>query len=145
MRTTILNLDYSILSVVSWEHAMVLLFKGVIQPIEWWDTKIRSASAEWDVPKIATVKKFVRHHRKWHPTKKNIFIRDGHTCVYCGNENPSDMTIDHVMPKSRGGRDTWENLVCACYRCNHKKADRTPEEAEMILSIKPGNPQAYSW
>jgi 5-methylcytosine-specific restriction endonuclease McrA len=146
MRTTILNLDYSIINVVSWQQGMVLLLKGVVIPIEFWEKPIRSGSGElYQVPKVVTVKKYVKHQRKYHPTKKNIFLRDNYTCVYCGHNRPQDMTIDHVLPKSRKGKDTWENLVCACSKCNHAKADRTPEEAGMKLRTVPRNPKEYSW
>lgn len=146
MRTTILNTDYSIISVISWEQGMTLLFKNVIVPIEFWEQQIRSGDGTlWQVPKIAVVKKFVKHRRKLHPTKKNIFMRDNYTCAYCGDDNPRNMTIDHILPKSRRGKDTWENLITACYDCNHKKADRTPEEAGMVLKWEPHHPNEKLW
>lgn len=146
MRTTILNLDYSVISIVPWQQGITLLFKKVVVPIEFWETQIRSGSGEfWQVPKVVTVKKFVKHQRRWHPTKKNIFLRDKYTCQYCGSNRPQDMTLDHVLPKSRKGKDTWENLVTACYKCNHKKADRTPEECGFKLAKAPHDPKTYSW
>lgn len=146
MRTTILNLDYTIISVVSWQKGMILLLKGVISPIEFWDEPIRSGSGElWQVPKIVVVKKFVKHRKEWLPTKRNIFLRDSYSCAYCGCTNPSDLTIDHVLPRSRKGKDTWENLVASCYSCNSKKANRTPEEANMPLLFEPMNPRNSLW
>lgn len=71
-------------------------------------------------------------------SRKNIFLRDRNTCMYCGEVFPaSKLTLDHVMPRSRGGADSWQNLVSACQFCNRKKADRTPEEADMLLIRKP--------
>ncbi len=72
-------------------------------------------------------------------SRKNIIRRDGHRCQYCSKSSPP-LTIDHVMPKSRGGSDTWENLVCACVRCNNRKGNRTPEEAGMPLLRRPRKP-----
>lgn len=67
-------------------------------------------------------------HRSVSLSRKNIFARDEHTCVYCGSKNRQTLTIDHVVPKAHGGRDTWENLVTACFDCNQEKADLTVEE-----------------
>lgn len=74
-------------------------------------------------------------------SRRNIFARDKHRCQYCGKRPPKhELTIDHILPKSRGGRDTWENLVLACIRCNVTKGNRTPEEAGMILMRRPAAP-----
>jgi len=75
-------------------------------------------------------------------SRRNIFERDNHRCQYCGQRfAKSDLTIDHVLPRSRGGRDTWANLVLACVRCNIRKANRTPEEAHMHLLKRPTVPR----
>jgi 5-methylcytosine-specific restriction endonuclease McrA len=71
-------------------------------------------------------------------SRKNILRRDGHRCQYCGTS--SNLTVDHMMPRSRGGEDTWENLVTACIKCNNKKGDRTPEESKLSLRIRPKRP-----
>jgi len=71
-------------------------------------------------------------------TRKNINIRDGYKCAYCGEKFRGDeLTLDHILPKSRGGKDTWDNLISADKKCNHRKADRTPEEANMPLLFRP--------
>ena len=71
-------------------------------------------------------------------SRKNIYLRDGHRCMYCGVFRPSEqLTLDHIFPRSRGGKNEWDNLVTACHRCNHRKADRTPEEAGMHLIRRP--------
>jgi len=80
----------------------------------------------------------------WHEirfSRRNIFERDRNTCQYCGKRFPKcDLTLDHVTPRSRGGRDSWENLVLACVHCNVKKGNQTPEEANMPLLRRPGKP-----
>jgi hypothetical protein len=78
-------------------------------------------------------------------TKKNVLIRDDHSCQYCGLRGERLMTVDHVVPKSRGGESTWENLVCACMRCNNRKNNRTPHEANMALKKKPRQPKYIPW
>ena len=73
-------------------------------------------------------------------SKKNFYLRDHYRCQYCGRQrDPSELTLDHVMPRSRGGLSTWENQVTACKSCNHRKADKTPVEAGMNLLHKPGS------
>ena len=140
MRTTILNLDYSVVTVISWQKGLTLLFLNKVQPIEFWDKQVVSAGGEYfAVPKTVMVKKYVKLRRRHTPTKRNIFLRDSYTCQYCG-ANDVKMTIDHVLPKSRGGRDTWENLTSACVVCNNKKGDRTPKEAGMDLRSVPIKP-----
>ena len=83
---------------------------------------------------------FIR--RDVHFSRRNLFLRDGHQCQYCG-KHPSkqELSIDHVIPRSRGGKDTWENLVIACQKCNVRKGDRTPEEADMHLLRRPAAPR----
>ena len=90
-------------------------------------------------PSIVRLSLFVRvPFKKIILSRKNILRRDNHRCQYCGST--SALTIDHIIPKSRGGDDTWENLVVACIKCNNKKSDRTPEEAKMSLRTKPKKP-----
>jgi len=72
-------------------------------------------------------------------TRKNILRRDGYKCSYCGRGDLT-LTLDHIVPKARGGTDSWDNLVSACTKCNNKKGDRTPEEADMALLRKPFKP-----
>jgi 5-methylcytosine-specific restriction endonuclease McrA len=72
-------------------------------------------------------------------TRKNVLLRDNNQCQYCGTSR-GPMTVDHIIPKTMGGTDSWENLVCACPRCNNKKGNRTPEQAGMKLPRKPSRP-----
>lgn len=75
-------------------------------------------------------------------TRKNIYLRDNYTCAYCGRKmKPEKLNLDHIIPKSRGGRSTWENVVCSCISCNTKKNNLTPHEANMKLLIKPIEPK----
>ena len=78
------------------------------------------------------------------PTRKSIFTRDGYRCVYCGT-NHLPLTIDHVTPRVRGGKDEWDNLVCCCTKCNNLKGDRTPEEVGFIMSNRPRRPKCLPY
>lgn len=91
-------------------------------------------------PTIIRLNKWVYiPHRKSMPlTRHNIYKRDGHACAYCGSGKT--LTLDHVVPKSRGGKNTWENLVTCCAKCNGKKDNMTPQEAGMVLRVKPAVP-----
>src|SRR5690606_6398766 len=88
------------------------------------DFKIRTVSSEFDFPSVIRLRKYARiPFKNIVLTRKNIMKRDGNRCQYCGSS--SDLTIDHVLPKSRNGKDTWDNLVTACNKCNHKKGNKT--------------------
>jgi len=102
--------------------------------------EVRSVSISYPWPSVIRLNKFVKvPFKRVVLTRKNILRRDRYKCVYCGRSD-LPLTIDHVIPKARGGTDSWENLVSACTRCNNKKGDRTPEEADMPLLFKPFKP-----
>ena len=146
MRTSILNNNGDIICIVHWQKAMIVYLKGVMNALEFQDRTIMSAGGvEYEVPKVMMVKKYVKHRKKHSPTKRNIYLRDNYTCQYCGSKKVETLTIDHVIPSSRGGENTWENLVAACFKCNSKKANRTPEEADMKLATEPMNPIYSTW
>lgn len=101
---------------------------------------IRSVSAEFPFPSVIRLCGYIRvPFRSIILSRKNILKRDDQKCQYCGKKK-SDMTIDHILPRSRGGTDSWENLVAACTSCNSKKGCRTPDEAKMPLLSKPKKP-----
>jgi len=104
---------------------------------------VRSVNFEIQAPRVIrllTYERVPRNTVKFN--RRNIFLRDGHRCQYCGKRFSSPrLSLDHVMPKSRGGRDTWENIVCACLKCNVDKGGRTPAEAGMKLLQKPIKPK----
>lgn len=101
---------------------------------------MRTVSKNYAWPSIIRLKSYIRlPYKNINLTRKNILRRDGHKCAYCGRSDLS-FTVDHILPKARGGKDTWENLVTACLICNNKKGNRTPEEAGMPLKIRPYKP-----
>jgi len=116
------------------------MLKGKAQEVEHWDSFLNENIS---TPAVIRLNYYVAVPYKELPfNKKNILIRDNYTCQYCGKKC-HDLTLDHVLPKSRGGDYSWENIVAACKECNQKKADRTPKEAGMKLLRKPYRPKNY--
>lgn len=136
----VLNRDYSALSICSVQRAIVLVHLEKAELVEAAPGRfIRSTSVKHPWPSIVRLNLYVKvPYRQTLLSRKNVLRRDGQRCQYCGVNDR--LTIDHVMPKSRGGRDTWENLVAACVPCNNKKGNRTPDEAGMRLARKPFRP-----
>ncbi|MGB3513871.1 MAG: HNH endonuclease [Microcoleaceae cyanobacterium] len=133
----VLNASYEPLNITSWRRAIVLLLKGKAEPIEHNGVYILP---DFPLPTVIRLRYYVRVPYKDIPlTRRNIMHRDGHSCQYCSYIG-DDLTLDHVVPRSRGGGDTWENLVTACVRCNVRKGSRTPKEANMTLRYLPRKP-----
>jgi 5-methylcytosine-specific restriction endonuclease McrA len=107
------------------------------------DDWIRAVRFEIQAPRVIRLLKYERHVRMTvHFNRRNIFARDGHRCMYCGRRYPlSQLSLDHVVPKSRGGNTDWDNVVCSCLPCNARKGGRTPQEARMKLVQRPVRPQ----
>lgn len=137
----VLNASFEAINICTVQRAMVLIFKGAAIVQEASPHFLRTAKVKVPLPSVVrllTYRKVPRQTRA--VSRKNIMIRDGSSCQYCRKVLPSgSLTLDHVMPKSRGGGSTWENLVACCYPCNNKKGDRTPDEARMVLAKKPGH------
>ena len=136
----VLNQSYEPIHVCSARRAIVLVFRGRAEVVQALDVGIRSVSAVFPVPSVVRLDFYVRVPPK--PltlSKRNVLKRDSFKCQYCGTL-VGPMTVDHVLPKTRGGRDTWENMVCACLKCNNRKGDRTPEQAGVKLARKPRLP-----
>lgn len=139
-KVLILNQDYQALAVCSIQKAFVLMYLNKAELVEEHpQRKLRTVSDNYPFPSIIRLFRYVqRPYRGVMLTRQNVFRRDSGSCLYCGSK--SDLTIDHVLPKSRGGRSTWDNLATACRTCNARKGDLTPEEAEMPLSRAPFKP-----
>ena len=138
----LLNADYTFLNVVHWKRAICLQAKGKVEVLKNSAKTVRSSSgAIFEVPAVMRLIKLIRTIYRTGVAfcKKNVFIRDGFKCAYCGARKLR-LTIDHIIPKSRGGKSTFENCVAACKPCNLKKGGRTPNEARMYLKIRPYQP-----
>ncbi|MCS7191849.1 MAG: HNH endonuclease [Armatimonadetes bacterium] len=137
----VLNLNYEPLNIVPAKRAIVLLMKGKAEIVKSANGLIVQAARErMAVPSVVRLMVYARRPpARVRLNRKSILIRDDHTCQYCGYSGPG-LTIDHVIPKDRGGKTDWDNLVACCTRCNSKKGNRTPEEAGMILRKRPRKP-----
>ncbi len=137
----VLNQNYEAMSICNVQRAVILLYLGKAELVASKNSrKIRSVSREVPFPTIVRLMIYIRvPYKKIVLSRKNILRRDGYKCQYCGRGDVT-LTIDHIVPKSKGGDDTWENLVAACVNCNNKKGDHTPEESKMTLHKKPTKP-----
>ncbi len=137
----VLNQNYEPLSVCNVKKAIMLLFLRKAELIEASNGKvIRSVSLTMPFPSVVRLSSFVRiPYKKIILSRKNILRRDGHRCQYCGRGDVP-LTLDHIHPRSKGGEDSWENLVAACVKCNNKKGDSNPDEAGMSLLRVPMKP-----
>jgi len=137
----LLNQNFEPLTVCSARRAIVLVWKGTAEVIETNGHLIRTVSMVFHVPSIIRLLIYRNTQRRWNIqlTKQNILKRDRKTCQYCGSDE-GHMTIDHVIPRCQGGKDSWENLVCACSSCNNLKGNKSLEHAGMELVKKPKKP-----
>lgn len=139
-----LNATFEPLNVVSLRRAVVLLLKEKAEVIEAARAKIRSERLALETPLVIRLVYYVRvPHRLLMPlARRTVLARDQYRCQYCGSEPPKgQLTLDHVLPRSRGGEHTWENVVAACIPCNQRKGDRTLQEAGMTLLSEPSRPR----
>ncbi len=145
-RVLILNQNFEPLTICKVKRAINLVILGKAEVVENRNgEKIRSVTISFYVPSVLRLKYYINIKRKDIAlTKKNIIRRDGHQCQYCGTAS-GIMTTDHVIPKTLGGGDSWENLVCACVKCNNKKGGRTLEEAKMRLLKKAKKPHYFTF
>jgi 5-methylcytosine-specific restriction endonuclease McrA len=137
----VLNQNYEPVAICNVKKAIILIYLGKAEVVEQLASQeIRAVSISMPFPSVVRLQVYI--YRPYKPVilnRKNILRRDRLTCQYCGKKN-QPMTVDHIIPKQFGGKQTWENLVCACVRCNNKKRNRTPEQAGMKLLKKPGKP-----
>jgi 5-methylcytosine-specific restriction endonuclease McrA len=138
----VLNQNYEPLNVCNVRRALVLVIDGKAEVLEEHASVISSATRVFASPSVI---RMVYHIRRPHPrvklTRREVFIRDNFTCQYCGRFG-SDLTIDHIVPRSKGGPHTWDNLVSACKTCNHRKGGKALNEVRMTLRKAPIEPKA---
>ncbi|EER95913.1 hypothetical protein BDA96_02G046800 [Sorghum bicolor] len=144
-RGLVLDLSYRPVNVVCWKRAICLEFIGKADVLEYYDQTVSSPSGSFYIPAVLRVPQLLqvvkRRRVKQSLSRKNILYRDDFTCQYCSSGD--NLTIDHVIPISRGGKWEWENLVTACARCNSRKGQKTPEQANMKLLKIPRAPKEY--
>ncbi len=139
MRTLVLDMGYQPINTVPFTRALTYVAKGKVDVLENYE---RSIHPDWQMPAVVRLTHWIHPHKyRIKFSRQSVIARDKWRCQYCGcRKSASELTFDHVVPKSRGGRTEWENIVMACVDCNATKADRTPAEAGMRLRSKPVRP-----
>jgi 5-methylcytosine-specific restriction endonuclease McrA len=143
MKTLKLDLTYRPVGVIDCLEALVLCIVGKATAVEEYEEEVSSPSITFKIPSVIVLKTVVKYvSQGFRPSRNNIIWRDHNKCQYCATTfNTAELTLDHIIPRSRGGGNTWTNLVACCKKCNQVKRDRTPEEAEMKLIRKPLKPR----
>jgi len=135
----VLNASYEPINIVPARRALTLVLGGKALVEERSKFVIRTSKINVPVPSVIRLVSYRRIPRQNRSiSRKGILLRDGSTCQYCRSTlPPKDLTLDHVIPRSRAGESTWENLVACCFPCNNRKGNRTPQEAGMVLAKQP--------
>lgn len=141
----VLNASYEALGVSSMKRATVLLWNGSAEIVTTYENSYERAGS-WSTPSpsVIRLKKYVKVPQVRKPllNRRSVMRRDNFLCAYCGKKGDnSDLTIDHIIPRSRGGTNTWGNVICCCFSCNQKKGDRTPKEMGWRLRFNPYEPK----
>ena len=148
----LLNASFSPLSVIPMRRALSLMARGCVEAATEETITIQGVSRPFQLPTVIRLHRYVSvPQRKASWSRSAVMKRDAYSCIYCGirlgqrqsghNLNKEDFTLDHIIPRSRGGRNSWGNTACACFRCNQRKADRTPHEAGMPMLWEPKIPR----
>ena len=134
--TLLLNASFEPLAVISWKKAITLSFLGKVEVVDTYEDEVRSVSIVLKVPSVVRLLRFVKLTRCKPPlTRSNLLARDQYKCQYCLCDlDQKTLTVDHLIPRSKGGQTNWENVVSCCAKCNRKKGCRTPDEARMKLA-----------
>lgn len=143
----VLNATYEPLKVIDWKRAMTLWFMGKVEILEAYANRIvKSAKEAFQLPAVVRLVEYVPWRRRTMKfSRENVYLRDQYTCQYCLRQfSPRELTFDHVLPRSRGGRTNWKNIVTSCKPCNQRKGDLTPKEAKMELIRAPYVPKHFS-
>ncbi len=142
MHCVLLNADYTFLNMVHWKRAMCLIAKGKVQVLRESEKTIHGAEGlVMRIPAVMRLIKLIRtlYKNRVPFSKKNVLIRDGFRCAYCGAQK-TPLTIDHIIPRARGGTTCFENCVASCRSCNTRKGSRIPSEVNMFLKTKAYQP-----
>ena len=142
-RSLLLNASYEPLRILDWKRAVTLVLLNKVEVLEEYTREVRSVSIAVRIPSILRLTKFVRRapRGRVHFSRSSVLARDANICQYDGRTHPlHDLTIDHVVPRTAGGKSTWDNVVTACTACNRRKGGRTPEQAGLKLIRPPQRP-----
>ncbi|MBX2834360.1 MAG: HNH endonuclease [Micavibrio sp.] len=137
-------LSYFPLSIWSWQDAVKAIFRGTVNIISEYERTVKSPHTEMKLPSVLALKEYVHVSRAPAFTRFNVFLRDEFSCQYCAQPYKArELTFDHVIPRSKGGRTNWENIVAACQTCNRDKGDAMPREVNMFPIHEPRQPSIF--
>lgn len=137
-------LSYYPLSLWPWQEAVKAIFRDTVRVISEYDRVVRSPTAEFKLPSVLVLNEYIPSRRTPAFTRFNVFLRDEWNCQYCGDKfRTQALTFDHVIPRSKGGHTSWENIVTACQCCNTRKGDKLPKDCNMHPMHKPYEPTVY--
>lgn len=147
----LLNADYTPIGIVNWQKAITLIYRNVVYTLKYHSKKVKDSSGrEWVLPSVIVIYKYVHRQRyKVGLSTRNILLRDNYKCVYCGiTLDNSNYSIDHVIPRSKGGKHIWTNVVSSCKRCNAKKGNKiiqfeTPKEPKSYYGLVKDMPSEW--
>jgi 5-methylcytosine-specific restriction endonuclease McrA len=145
-RALVLNADfrplsYYPLSTKPWQDVVKAVFEGRVDVVSTYDIEIHSPSIKMRLPSVVALKTYIDQNRPPAFTRYNVFLRDEFSCQYCGIDE--DLTFDHVVPVSQGGKSSWTNILTACAPCNLRKGGKTPQQARMMPAKNPPRPTMY--
>jgi len=147
-KVLLLNASYEPVHIVSWQKALQLLYLGKVEVLEESHQIVRSITISIKIPIILRLVKYIQLEKRKsfiRFSRMNVLLRDNFQCQYCNTvPHKPQLTLDHVVPVSQGGKRTWDNIVTSCIKCNQKKGGRTPEQAGMKLRQKPKPPKNFN-
>ncbi len=139
MRSLILNFDFRPIGICSVQRAFILVYLEKAEEVQSFGESLHTVDTTYSIPAVVKLKRYINvPFKSVELSRSNVFKRDKHECQYCGSK--SDLTLDHVMPRSKGGKSNWKNLVTACKSCNAKKGDFSLNEAGLLLKSNPFKP-----
>jgi len=137
-------LSYFPLSLWSWQDAVKAVFLDRVSILSEYDRTVRSANFSMRLPSVIALKDYIAASRYPAFTRFNVFLRDGFSCQYCNHHRPTpELTFDHVIPRAKGGRTVWDNVVTACGACNLRKGHQLPEQCGMVPRRRPWRPTSF--
>jgi len=140
--TLLLDQGYQPVKVIPWQRALCMHFVGKVEVLREHEWAVLTISRAYPVPAVVRLlRKVIARPLHVRFSRENVYLRDSHRCQYCGIRcGPRDLTLDHVVPRSRGGKTTWRNVVTACVACNRRKGRETPEQVGLSLRSTPQKP-----
>lgn len=143
MKTLLLSANYFPIRIISWERAVKMRFEGTADVVAEYEERVSSPSVTWRIPAVVRERRVAKVRRAIRFSRTNVYLRDRYRCQYCGDKFAArDLSYDHVVPRSNGGKTVWENIVTACKSCNCLKGNREADECGMFPANRPVRPKS---